>query len=1673
MKNIILLSLLIISIALSSAYADKKDKTQLMKKSRWSEAGGYALPGGPPGPEDSGYPRPYSEFTQYQQPQVAAISTGYYYYDTDERSLDPNKIEDIWRNKKLIPPDTTYQPNLWKRIISGPRIVPRAFWTDNPDGKYFFRNPGDMLTKNIFDPKETGALDTTDNAIAGPIPMGIKGGFFFNGLRYDSLYISINGVISLTNRRYTYGSDGLKAIPTGADHCYDYNSMDWFVGGDVFTNYPSGTRKRRAIDGTLYGDANGDGITDNTGLDDIIRDDFGYRSATLGADPKKFYESPPSDPVYAMDKGIRANGVNRLDQYVGAYAVADCKPAFVAPFWGSLQISQYNKERKEKEDYGKVYFKRVITGDSLILSFFNMTFNGTVGDVTYGSITFGKDPRSQNMSGYLEWDAHIVFTGKDSSVSIIYERLSGTTPAGATCGDIIRNNTTAGVFGWARHVNYNSKNPDQQIKMGNYNYPWAGEYAQYTHYFSKYLFAQYQYPEAGTSVKYKQWKNTLRVANISYRVRNTDPATLSNPSYEFTKLVNAADYEILAGEPLIGAVQPRCLIQNLTNEIQGRNGVNFTPQDFQFWSRFRIRNLVTDRIVYNRAVPVSAFCMSLDNLWDSCYGQDPNIRVRLAKDVVPDATLGYKVNSVFSGAEFITNKYTGVPAYRFVQIDYPPFEPNEFLDNQIGRLRAYIIAEPRNIKTFDPIGDEWPFDDTSSVRLFVMRRLAQFQEDVNQFHIDVESSLRIPSVLKWVTIDGSVVPGSDASQHSLPPRGEYKRHMPGETAPPATASGVDSPCILLNRLLSVGSGEIDAHPAKQVTTEFGNQQLKGDEIRSFPIDLRGKHGAVLSLSVFRGTRAGTELFLDYARAWGDDKMEGPEGKTYVNGDPFKVNAPLGAGITDKIPGNAGTPDMLCVEFAKPSDDGINGICNIEHKFWRHLPFDRGVKKAALDNMPFLTIYGSGGYLRGFLESDPDSVLTYPNDDLRQYNAMRHDLYDDGIDWEFKKYYVQIPDTFFNWHHDGAKNLRFRLHVFAKDHRISVMPPTEPDDADKFHIDNINILYPDEVTDIEMSSVRILWPYTVVPASQAEKIPLVVKLANNTSITAPNSSVKVQIYYSEDYDILKRKAKPNKGPIYCRVANVANLQPGEEVEMFVPSWNARKNQKTLTTQYTAVAMSLMQYEDLIPNNDTTYFEFELSMNQYIAYDPMSSTSIVNGVQTEVGAGKGLSLPGNTATRAITNEERIGPNISQEPYAGKMSMKFVLNNTDTLTGYHAFFGSHNSAPDYIEFDIYEGNDKAPSGKKVKNARMLAQRGKVGNVYAFNQYIPYFLEKPIELPVGTYWLSISQLATDPLALGASGSRTRMKITNYYQNPNNAADWGKEGYNLYVDKNFRIYKNGVWTSDNYFAYLNGMPEDETNKWVQFTPMPGKIAYPHTDHVGTTLLFIRATPTFLNSSWIPMLHPLFTSPGSMTGGNAADVYDICADDVPVELTSFKGYPIANGIELAWETKSEINNKGFEVDRRLLGETEFKQISFVEGRNGVKTQHYNILDRDVVAGETYQYQLKQIDIDGTISCASSNIVTVKYDINGLTALNQNLPNPITNSTSIGYIINNNSNVRIEVIDIYGKVVKVLEDSNIQAGSYSVTWDSKDEFGNAVPSGNYICRMIVGEDTYTIKMTVLR
>ncbi len=90
-------------------------------------------------------------------------------------------------------------------------------------------------------------------------------------------------------------------------------------------------------------------------------------------------------------------------------------------------------------------------------------------------------------------------------------------------------------------------------------------------------------------------------------------------------------------------------------------------------------------------------------------------------------------------------------------------------------------------------------------------------------------------------------------------------------------------------------------------------------------------------------------------------------------------------------------------------------------------------------------------------------------------------------------------------------------------------------------------------------------------------------------------------------------------------------------------------------------------------------------------------------------------------------------------------------------------------------------------------------------------------------------------------------------------------------------------------------------------------------------------------------------------------------------------------------------------------------------------------------------------------------------------LSQNYPNPFNPATTIDYTIPEGAaiDVRFDIYNVRGRLVRVLVDKERQAGRHTVRWDGRDDQGKRVSSGLYFYRIAAGSFTSTRKMMILR
>lgn len=88
-------------------------------------------------------------------------------------------------------------------------------------------------------------------------------------------------------------------------------------------------------------------------------------------------------------------------------------------------------------------------------------------------------------------------------------------------------------------------------------------------------------------------------------------------------------------------------------------------------------------------------------------------------------------------------------------------------------------------------------------------------------------------------------------------------------------------------------------------------------------------------------------------------------------------------------------------------------------------------------------------------------------------------------------------------------------------------------------------------------------------------------------------------------------------------------------------------------------------------------------------------------------------------------------------------------------------------------------------------------------------------------------------------------------------------------------------------------------------------------------------------------------------------------------------------------------------------------------------------------------------------------------------LYQNSPNPFNPNTHIRFDLPNNESIRLTIYNIAGKQVAQINKDNLSAGQHEINWKGQDQYGDPLPSGLYIYRLVAGNKTSTRKMLLLK
>ena len=139
---------------------------------------------------------------------------------------------------------------------------------------------------------------------------------------------------------------------------------------------------------------------------------------------------------------------------------------------------------------------------------------------------------------------------------------------------------------------------------------------------------------------------------------------------------------------------------------------------------------------------------------------------------------------------------------------------------------------------------------------------------------------------------------------------------------------------------------------------------------------------------------------------------------------------------------------------------------------------------------------------------------------------------------------------------------------------------------------------------------------------------------------------------------------------------------------------------------------------------------------------------------------------------------------------------------------------------------------------------------------------------------------------------------------------------------------------------------------------------------------------------------------------------------LPVELTDFNAsLENKNTAGLTWNTASEKNNSGFDIEMSKNSLTDFKNIGFVKGHGNAATANaYGFLQNNL-SGGIYYFRLKQMDSDGSFTYSPIKSVEVVNDNFEVTAY----PNPVKDKLTLGINGDAHQSLSVRIVNEIGQL----------------------------------------------------
>jgi hypothetical protein len=204
----------------------------------------------------------------------------------------------------------------------------------------------------------------------------------------------------------------------------------------------------------------------------------------------------------------------------------------------------------------------------------------------------------------------------------------------------------------------------------------------------------------------------------------------------------------------------------------------------------------------------------------------------------------------------------------------------------------------------------------------------------------------------------------------------------------------------------------------------------------------------------------------------------------------------------------------------------------------------------------------------------------------------------------------------------------------------------------------------------------------------------------------------------------------------------------------------------------------------------------------------------------------------------------------------------------------------------------------------------------------------------------------------------------------------------------------------------------------------------------------------------------------SNDGSDAGNyVVSITGTSLPVELTSLNAVVDGGDIILRWQTISETDNAGFEVEV-ARGEGAFTDAGFTPGAGTTNEPQKYSFRLNATFGVN-RLRLRQINRDG--SSSYSQIVEAAVGITGLHDISRAYPNPFTSMSAMDLSVPEAQEVQVDLYSVLGQRISTLFRGYMNTNSTeTVVID-----GSNLPTGFYVVKVSGERFTDSQLVTLVR